>query len=479
MIRIPSFLACCALSCLTSGIAFAQLTDTTMVTTRLIAPPSGASGWTDIAVDCPAGLNALSGGVSSDSSAVVVTTSAPRFNDASLFSQLDGVRGPATGWYASVKNLDANATHPVVLTAVCGLMPGIVVSINSTNVSAAAPEGPGIGVLIAQCPANYSAIGGGIDTHLPGGMFVTSSSPTFGAQYLADRPIGQGGAPTGWNGGVRNQGNAIGLMKVAAVCTPSPGVSSVVSAPFFAPSGQAAGSNATCPAGTLALSGGIDSPFYTTSIITSSTPLINGSPQPFLPIDRPAGSYTSAVGWYGIYSNVGINSSTARVAAVCAAVSPVYTVVYEFFNSTLKHYFRTASTVEAAAIDNGAAGPGWIRTGDNFYAYVSTASTSPGSDVCRFYSSRSNSHFYTGFASECASLKAANSGWNYEGVSFRIPLPTNNSCVPGTKPVYRLYNNRAQFNDTNHRFTTDFENVAPLQRQGWTYEGVGLCALVL
>ena len=51
--------------------------------------------------------------------------------------------------------------------------------------------------------------------------------------------------------------------------------------------------------------------------------------------------------------------------------------------------------------------------------------------------------------------------------------------MPGTKPVYRLYNNRFQFNDTNHRFTTDFENVAPLQRQGWTYEGVAFCALVL
>ena len=63
----------------------------------------------------------------------------------------------------------------------------------------------------------------------------------------------------------------------------------------------------------------------------------------------------------------------------------------------------------------------------------------------------------------------------YEGVAFYA----YDIRVTGSQPVYRLYNNRAQFNDTNHRFTTDFENVAPLQRAGWTYEGVAFCALVL
>ena len=36
-------------------------------------------------------------------------------------------------------------------------------------------------------------------------------------------------------------------------------------------------------------------------------------------------------------------------------------------------------------------------------------SNTPGADVCRFYTPRSNSHFYTAFASECASLNASTS----------------------------------------------------------------------
>ena len=472
MIRILQFLACC----IASGIACAQLTDTTIVSTRITVPPSGAAGWTDIGIDCPPGLIVLSGGISSDSQNVLITSSAPNFVEASLYSQNDGVRTAGTGWYGNVRNRDS-AAHPVVLSAVCGLMPNIVVSIGSASVSGATDLGAGVGTLVAQCPANYSAIGGGVDSHTPSQMVVSSSSPTFGAQYISQRPVGAGGAPTGWNGGVRNQGTAIGLMKVAAICTPSAGVSSVVSDTFVAGPGSAAGTSAVCPTGTLALSGGVDSPFYTTTALATTTPQLTGS-QP-LPIDRPAGSYTSSIGWYGILYNYGPSRATGRVAAVCAALTTSYSVVYEFFNGNLKHYFRTANVVEAAAIDNGAAGAGWIRTGDNFYAYLGGSTTSPGADVCRFYSPRSNSHFYTAFASECASLKAPGSGWNYEGISFRIPTPTNNACVAGTKPVYRLYNNRAQFSDTNHRFTTDFENVAPLQRAGWTYEGVAFCALLL
>ena len=47
----------------------------------------------------------------------------------------------------------------------------------------------------------------------------------------------------------------------------------------------------------------------------------------------------------------------------------------------------------------------------------------------------------------------------------------------GTVPVHRLYNNRFMFNDSNHRFTSDFANIAPLVVLGWTYEGIAFCAL--
>ena len=74
--------------------------------------------------------------------------------------------------------------------------------------------------------------------------------------------------------------------------------------------------------------------------------------------------------------------------------------VVEFYNAPLDNYFITADPAEAKAIDNGAAGPGWKRTGDTFGAGGNTA-------VCRFYGSQTpgpNSHFYTVSAAECAAL---------------------------------------------------------------------------
>jgi hypothetical protein len=49
---------------------------------------------------------------------------------------------------------------------------------------------------------------------------------------------------------------------------------------------------------------------------------------------------------------------------------------FECYDTTLRHFFRTADAAEASAIDNGAAGPGWVRTGLNFNVYP--AGTGPG-----------------------------------------------------------------------------------------------------
>ena len=54
---------------------------------------------------------------------------------------------------------------------------------------------------------------------------------------------------------------------------------------------------------------------------------------------------------------------------------------------------------------------------------------------------------------------------------------SGSSCPSGTKPVYRLYNNRFQFHDSNHRFTTLLSEAQALQAQGWTLEGVAFCAI--
>jgi hypothetical protein len=75
--------------------------------------------------------------------------------------------------------------------------------------------------------------------------------------------------------------------------------------------------------------------------------------------------------------------------------------IVEFYNTNLDHYFITADASEAAGIDGGSAGPGWIRTGNSFKSGGSTP-------VCRFYGSQvpgPNSHFYTASASEYDGLK--------------------------------------------------------------------------
>ncbi|MFA7239408.1 MAG: hypothetical protein WC091_04790, partial [Sulfuricellaceae bacterium] len=83
---------------------------------------------------------------------------------------------------------------------------------------------------------------------------------------------------------------------------------------------------------------------------------------------------------------------SAFMAGVCVTIAPLsyaqdFATVYEFYHAGLDHYFRTADAGEASGIDNGAAGAGWVRTGDDFRAY-SAATTSGGAvPVCRFYGS--------------------------------------------------------------------------------------------
>jgi len=155
--------------------------------------------------------------------------------------------------------------------------------------------------------------------------------------------------------------------------------------------------------------------------------------------------------------------------------------VVEFYNATLDHYFMTAEPLEATAIDNGAAGPGWIRTGLTF---------NPGGDtpVCRFYGSINpgpNSHFYTAFATECTSLQQlalvtpiTSPRWNFESIAFNtgIPLP-GGGCSTGSVPVYRAFNDGpAQGKESNHRYSTSLAAINDVVARGWKSEGVVMCA---
>jgi hypothetical protein len=169
--------------------------------------------------------------------------------------------------------------------------------------------------------------------------------------------------------------------------------------------------------------------------------------------------------------------TSARVAGVprynwyFARLQSVPDIV-EFENTSLNHYFIGYDDAEARGIDAGQAGPGWRRTGNSFR---------PGGDtgVCRFYGTPGrgpNSHFYTADPAECEAVKR-DPGWTYEGTGFYVTAPTNFNCPAGLFDVFRLYNNRAAQNDSNHRFLVNSTLISEMVSRGWVYEGIPFCVI--
>ena len=184
---------------------------------------------------------------------------------------------------------------------------------------------------------------------------------------------------------------------------------------------------------------------------------------------------------------------TAIAAALLAASAWAHaaapdTEAVEFYNATTGHYFVTASASEALGIDAGAAGPGWVRTGRSFQAWL-TKSDAPADavPVCRFYSTGANSHFYTADPAECQGLKAMETaersatgtvkGWGYEGTAFYIETPASGQCPAGTTQITRVYNNGfANGEGSNHRFVDDAALEDLMVDRQWIAEGMAFCA---
>lgn len=156
------------------------------------------------------------------------------------------------------------------------------------------------------------------------------------------------------------------------------------------------------------------------------------------------------------------------------AEPPIQIDTIALYSSETNHFFITASFEEYIAVSP----YGWQRLGRGAEFQVWPAegpAPSTASPVCRFYSYLVNSHFYTGDDSECESLKDENSGWIYEGIAFQALLPKAGICPNRTRPVYRLYNDRADELDSNHRFLKSPEIYLALVEDGWTGEGIAFC----
>jgi len=154
---------------------------------------------------------------------------------------------------------------------------------------------------------------------------------------------------------------------------------------------------------------------------------------------------------------------------------PQMQTAVEYYYAAWNFYFETSFPDEIAALDGGAFGGAWKRTGQTFHVWPqSNASAVP---VCRFFLTAfapKSSHFYTASASECASLKL-NPGWQYESIAFYIQIPAgygtgNGFCPQGTDALYRLYNNGMD-GAPNHRYTTSLATFNTMLAQGWVFEG--------
>ena len=168
----------------------------------------------------------------------------------------------------------------------------------------------------------------------------------------------------------------------------------------------------------------------------------------------------------------------ASAAAGVITILPRNAVAVEYYRADWGFYFVTAFPDEIDALDGGAFGGEWKRTGETFIVW--TDASDGALPTCRFFSTAfapKSSHFYTVDATECASLKAG-TAWQYEGIAFYLQLPAVDPknfvayCPFGTVPLYRLYNNGVG-GAPNHRYTTAAWVLQPMLSMGWVAESPG------
>ena len=182
-------------------------------------------------------------------------------------------------------------------------------------------------------------------------------------------------------------------------------------------------------------------------------------------------------------STTALLAATLALAPLALAAPPASFVApgtptapaIEYLHGGSGHYFVTADPVEIHALDTGAYGNAWARTGFAFKVWSAPdPSTVP---VCRYFSAAfaKITHVYSPYRDECEML-AAHPAWRSEGYAFDVQLPLHagsgrGACPPGTAVLYRLFNN-FDGGAPNHRYTDDADLAERMVvERGWTREG--------
>ena len=146
----------------------------------------------------------------------------------------------------------------------------------------------------------------------------------------------------------------------------------------------------------------------------------------------------------------------------------------EYYYADWNFYFETSFADEIAALDAGAFGGAWKRTGESFNVWPQPTGSAVA--TCRFFSTAfapKSSHFYTPFADECAAVKNEPQ-WQYEAIAFYLQLADDaGQCPAGTIPLYRAYNN-GMGGAPNHRYTSHLPILDQMIAAGWSFEGNGI-----
>ena len=199
--------------------------------------------------------------------------------------------------------------------------------------------------------------------------------------------------------------------------------------------------------------------------------LVNVTAQTVVEADAAivVGTAVEVSGWQ--QSDGMIDAQKIEVETEVGAMAGIGPQAVEFFDSQLGHFFVTASTAEIAALDAGAFGGAWQRTGQTFNVGGTTA-------VCRFYGMPPrgpDSHFFTADPAECSFVMTQFSAWTFEGHAFAVTPAVGGQCPAGLLPVNRFFNNPTAAAAINHRFTVTQQAFNQTMAMGWVNEGVVMC----
>lgn len=214
--------------------------------------------------------------------------------------------------------------------------------------------------------------------------------------------------------------------------------------------------------------GGVGSPSPQYFAVTDTTGQVSGQGQY---VDPAPSAFVVAAGQVDEHR---ATQTLFTVVAVKALPPGRPSVVVEYFHADLRHYFNTLLDAEVAALDAGVFA-GWQRSVGAFIAYPSKADAPADAvPVCRFFSSKFTSHFYTADPAECAFVVDNwPDVWQLETTSaFYVSVPDRQTgqCPTGQQPVYRLFNNLPS---PNHRYVTDLKLRNTMVGSGWIAEGYG------